>query len=137
MQTRATAFSESIEPFDATAAVKVYLDTATHIMGSRTNRNHFFGDVDADTQTFGVYIRKMMFCLFWVFMGDIQTNMVNAMHLHLFIDGTGYNVTWCQRKTFVIFLHERFSGRQLQNASVTSHCLCDEESRMGFSWVVE
>lgn len=52
------------------------------------------------------------------------------MNLHFLIDGTCHNVAWCKRKALVILLHKLFAIRQTQNATITTHCLGYEISRV-------
>ena len=68
--------------------------------------------------------------LFRVFMGDVETDMVDAMNLHLLIDGTRHDVTRCQRKAFVVFLHKLLAIRQLQDTAIATHGLGDEVGGM-------
>ena len=77
-------------------AVKVNLDTATHIVGAWCNGDILLGNVDTDTQALGIDIREMVFCFLRVFVGNIKTDMVETMNLHLVINGTGYNIARSQ-----------------------------------------
>ena len=63
--------------------------------------------------------------------------MIESMNLHLIIYCSGYYVARCQAESLVIFLHEFLAVRQSQNATITSHSLCDEVCRVSFLRVVK
>src|SRR5574344_133903 len=59
------------------------------------------------------------------------------MNLHFLINGTGHYVTWSKAQTLVILLHEFLAIWQTEDASIATHRLCDEISRMGLCWIIE
>ena len=63
--------------------------------------------------------------------------MVNAVNLHLFVDGTCHDVTRSQRESLVVFLHETLSVGQTQDASVAAHGLGDEVGGMRLVGVMQ
>ena len=63
--------------------------------------------------------------------------MVQSVNLHLLIDGTCHDITWSQRQTLVIFLHEALAIRQTQDAAIATHSLRNQEGRMCLAWRVE
>ena len=70
-------------------------------------------------------------------MGHVQADVVQSVNLHLLIDGTSHDVAWCQRQTFVIFLHETLTIGQAQYATIATHSLCNQEGRMRLAWRIE
>ena len=92
MQTRARALAEGIEAVDAGASVEIDLDTTAHVVGSRANRDVFLGDVDADAEALRIDVREVVLGLLRVLVGDVETNMVETMNLHLLVDGTSHDV---------------------------------------------
>ena len=94
-------------------------------------------NVDTYRQAFLVDIGEVAARLVGVLMSDVQTDVVDTMNLHLLIDGAGYDVTWCQGETFVIFLHKLLAIGQLEDATITSHGLGDEVGRVGLLGIVE
>ena len=76
-------------------SVQVYLDAATHVVRSRANGNIVLGDVNAHRQTFLVDIGEVVARLFGVLMGDVQTDVVQSVNLHLLVDGASHDVAWC------------------------------------------
>ena len=92
VQSRAGTFAYGIEAAYARAGVEVYLDAAAQIMGARRNGDILFGNVDADRKAFGVDIREMPARLFRRLMRNVEAHVVDAVLLHLFIDGTRHNV---------------------------------------------
>ena len=79
----------------------------------------------------------MMFCFLRIFMRYIQADMVDCMNLHLIIDSSCNDVSWCERKTWVVFVHEFFTIRQTQNTAVTAHGFRNEVSRVCLAWVIK
>ena len=106
-------------------------------MGSRTYRYIFLCDINADRETFLINVREMVFGFFGILMGNIETNVVNAVYLHLFIYSTSHDVTWSQREAFIIFLHEGLASRQSEYATIATHSLSDKVSWMGLAWMIE
>ena len=106
-------------------------------MSGRTNRDILLGDVDADAQTLGVDIREVTLGLLWILMGYIETDMIQSVNLHLFIDGTSHDVTRSQTQSLIIFLHETFAVRQTQDATISTHSLGDEEGRMSLARMIK
>ena len=95
MQTRAGTLAEGIKTLDGGLAVEVDLDATAHIVGSRAHRDIVGGDVNTYGETLLVDIGEMMACLFRILMGDIETDMIDSVNLHLLIDGSCHNVAGC------------------------------------------
>ena len=93
MQSCAGAFAQGVETLDAALSVQVDLDAATHIVGCRTDRDIVGCDVDTYGKTLVVDIGEVLLRLGRVFMGNVQTDMVQTMNLHLFINGTSHDIT--------------------------------------------
>ena len=64
--------------------------------------------------------------LLGILMGDVEAYVVDTVDLHLLVDGTGDDVTGCQREALVIFLHELLTVGQFQDAAIAAHRLGDE-----------
>lgn len=56
MQTRARTLTYGIKPLNTRTSIEIYLDAATHIMGSGAHGDIVFGDIYADGQALGVDI---------------------------------------------------------------------------------
>ena len=65
-------------------------------MGARRNGDILFGDVDADRKAFGIDIREMAARLFRRLVGNVEAHVVDAVLLHLFVDGTRHDVARSQ-----------------------------------------
>ena len=137
MQSCARALTYGIQPLDARAGIEVNLDASTHIVSSRTNRYIFLCDINADRETLLIDIREVMLGFFGIFMSNVKTNVVYTMYLHLLIYSSRHDITWSQREAFVIFLHEGLASRQSEYATITTHSLSDEVSRMSLAWMIE
>ena len=70
-------------------------------------------------------------------MGDVQTDVVQSVNLHLLVDGASHDVAWCQRESLVVFLHERLTIGQFQDAAIATHRLRDEVGRVRLLGVVQ
>ena len=79
----------------------------------------------------------MVLGLLGILVRDVQANVVQAMNLHLTVDGASHYITWCQAAALVILLHELLAVRQSQDASITAHSLCNEVGRMSFLGIEE
>ena len=75
--------------------------------------------------------------LLGILVGDVQADMVQAMHLHLLINGTSYDVAGSQTEALVIFLHERLAIGQFQHTAIATHGLRDEVCGMRLVGVVQ
>ena len=106
-------------------------------MGCWAHGDVVFGDVDADTQAFGIDIGEVMLRLFGVFVGDVETDVVETVHFHLLVDGSSHDVARGKTETLVVFLHEACAVGEAQDATIAAHCLSDEESGMGLAWMIE
>ena len=137
MQTRAGTFAEGVEAFDARLTVEINLDTTTHIVGSRAHRDIVGGDVDADGETLLVDVREVMAGLLGILMGDVETDMIQTVDLHLLINGTCHDVTRCQRQTLIVFLHKLLTVGQFEDTAVAAHRLGDEVGGMGLFRIME
>ena len=65
-------------------------------MGGRSYRDIILGNVDAQAQAFLINIREMFFCLFRVFVCNVQIYMVISAGIHLVFDGTCHNIAGSQ-----------------------------------------
>ena len=137
MQTRTRTLAYGVEAFDGRLAVQIDLDTAAHIVRARCHRDILLRDIDADTQAFSVDIGKVMLGLFGVFVGHVKAHMIDGVDLHLVVYRTCHDVARREGQARVVFLHELFAVRQTKNATVTTHSLCDEISRVSLGGVVE
>ena len=79
----------------------------------------------------------MMLCLLRILVGHVQTHMVDTVYLHLLVDGTRHDVAGSETQPLVVFLHERLSVGQSQDAAVASHRLCDEVCGMGLLRIIQ
>ena len=129
MQACARAFAQGIQTLDARLSVKIYLDTATQIMRCRSYRYIVFSDIDAQAETFLIYIREVLFSFFRIFMCYIKVYMVFAAMFHFAIDGTCYDIAWSERQTRIVLLHELLACQVTQYTSVTTHRLSNKETR--------
>ena len=137
VQTSARALTKGIQLFYAGLSVQVHLDTTAHIVGGRTNGDIIGSDIDTHRQALLVDIGEVLACLGRILMGHIQTYVIQAVNLHLLIDGTRHDITWCQRQTLVILLHKRLAIRQLQYATITTHSLGNQEGGVRFVRVMQ
>ena len=78
--------------------IQVHLDTATHIVRTRGDRDILLGDINADTKALGVDIWEMVLGLLGVFVCDIEADMVEAVNLHLVVDSTCDDIAWREGK---------------------------------------
>ncbi len=97
------------------------------------DRDILLGYVNAYVQAFGVYIREMQLGLLRIFVGNIQTHMIQSMYFHLLVNGTSDYITGCQTQTLVIFLHELLAIRQTEYSTIPSHCLRNQVCGVCFS----
>ena len=67
--------------------------------------------VKVGNKTFGIDIWEVMFGRFWIFMSNIQANVIETVNLHLLINGTSYDIAWSQTQSLIIFFHESFAIR--------------------------
>ena len=72
-----------------------------------------------------------------ILVGDVQTDMVQTVNLHLLVDGASHNVAWSQTEALVILLHESLAIGQLQNATISAHGLGDEVGGVRLLGIVE
>ena len=70
-------------------------------------------------------------------MRNVKAHVVDAVYLHLLVDGTRHDVARSQREALVVLLHERLAVRQAQYATVATHRLSDEERRVSLARVIE
>ena len=70
-------------------------------------------------------------------MRNVEANVVDAVYLHLLVDGARHDVARSQRETLVVLLHERLAVRQAQYAAVATHRLSDEERGVSLARMVE
>ena len=96
MQSCARTFAEGIESFDARLSVEVNLDTSAHIVGSRTDGDVISSDIDTHRQTFLVDVGEVVTGFFGRLVRHVQTDVINAVNLHLLVNSTGNNVAWSQ-----------------------------------------
>ena len=68
----------------------------------------------------------MVTSLLCILVCHVQTDMVNAVNLHLLVDSSCHNVAWSQRQALVIFLHEGLAIGQFQYTTIATHRLRDE-----------
>ena len=61
-----------------------------------------------------------------VLVGDVQTDMIQSVNLHLLVDSASHNITGCQTEALVVLLHERLAIGQFQDAAIATHGLGDE-----------
>ena len=97
MQTRARALSDSVETLDRRTTIEVYLDSTAHIVSGWTNGNVFLGNVYADGKALLVDVREMMLGFLGVFVRHVKANVIQAMNLHLLVNGACNDVAWCKR----------------------------------------
>ena len=72
-----------------------------------------------------------------ILMGDIQTDVIQTVNLHLLIDGTSHDVARSQRQALVVFLHKRLAIRQFQYGTIATHSLRDKVGRMRLVGVMQ
>ena len=106
-------------------------------MGSGAYGDHILCDIDADRLAFLIDIREVMLRLLGILVRHVEVYMIKTMDLHLLIDGTGDDVTRSEAQPLVIFLHERLTVGQFQNAAVATHGIRDEEGGMCLTGMVE
>jgi len=137
MQTCARTLAEGIEALDGGLTVKVDLDAAAHIVGCRAHGDVVGGDVDTHGEALLVDVGEVLLRLGRVLMGDVQTDMVQTVDLHLLVDGSCHDVAGGQREAFVVFLHEGLAIGQFQDAAIAAHGLGNEVGGMRLLGVVE
>ena len=106
-------------------------------MGAGGYGDVVFGDVDAYGEALGVYVGEVVLGLFWVFVGDIEADVVEGMHFHLVVDGACYDVAWRKAESLVVFLHELLAVGQAEDAAVAAHGLCYEVGWVGLRRIVQ
>ena len=109
MQTSAGTFAGSVEVMYGALSVTVDLDTAALIMSRGTYGYHVAGYVYTYAETFGVDGWKSLDKMFFANAACIEVEVIFAAEFHLVVDGACHNVAWCQRETFVVFLHKLLS----------------------------
>ena len=137
MKASTGAFTQCIEPLDARLSVEVYLDASAHIVCCRTDRDIVGGDVDAHREALLVDVGEVTTRLCRILVSDIEADVIDAVNLHLLVDGTSHNITWCQREPLVVFLHERLAIGQFQDATIAAHRLSDEVGGMRLAGMME
>ena len=75
-----------------------------------------------------VNVGEVTFRLFRILMGDIEVDVIVASQFHLTVDRPGHDVARRQRETRVILLHELLASEVLQDSSVATHRLGDQEA---------
>ena len=73
-------------------SVQIDRDTATEIVCCGCHGDVIFGNINAETEAFLIDIGEVLFCLFRVFVGDVEINMVITPIFHFVVDGTGYDI---------------------------------------------
>ena len=137
VQFHPTALTYRIQTADRGLRIQIHLDTAAHIVRTRGDRDILLGNINADTKALGVDIWEMVLGLLGVFVGDIETDMVKTVDLHLVVNSACHDIAWRKRETWIVFLHKLLAIRQAENTSVTTHRLGDEVSRMRFYRVIQ
>ena len=72
-----------------------------------------------------------------ILVGDVETDVVDTVDLHLLIDGTGHDIARSEREALVVLLHEGFAIGQLKDAAIAAHGLGDEVGGMRLLGIVE
>ena len=96
MQSCARTFAYGIQASDTALSVKINLDTSTHVVCTWRNGYIVLRYVYAHAQALGIYVWKMLPCLFWILVRYVQAHVLYAMNLHLVVYGTCHYITWCK-----------------------------------------
>ena len=62
-------------------------------MGTGSHGNVILCNVNAYGKTFLIYVGKMFFSLFGVFVSNIQTNMIETVYFHFMVYCAGYDIS--------------------------------------------
>ena len=92
VQTRARALANGIQALYRRLSVEINLYAAAHVVGSRANGDIVGGDVDAYRLALEVDVREVLLCLGRVLMRNVEAHVVDAVYLHLLVDGTRHDV---------------------------------------------
>ena len=130
VQSCTRALAQCIQAFYGRLSVEVDLDTAAHVVSSRAHGDIVGGDVNTNAETLLIDIREVVLRFCRVLMGDVQTDMVQTVYLHLLIYRTGHNITRSQRQTLVVFLHKGLTVGQFQDTAIAAHSLSDKVGGM-------
>ena len=105
----------------------IYLNTAAEVMGCRSHRNIFFGDVDTQSFTMLVDVREVLFRGLRILVGNIKVDMLVATVFHLVVNRPRDDVAWGERLTRVVAFHEFFPVEGTQDGPVAAHGFRDQK----------
>ncbi len=96
-------------------------------MSRRYHGYHFFGDIYAYAQAFGINGGEVSYQFVLVQVAAIEADMLVATEFHFGINGACYNIAGSQAQPFIVFLHELIALNGLQYASESAQRLSDQK----------
>src|SRR5450432_1548020 len=107
----------------------ISLYSSATIMGGRGYRDHLCGHIDTGGFTCFINIREMLHKLFHIHMPAVQVYVFSTCFFHFTIDCPGDNIPRGKVLAVIVLRHKGFSIFIAENASVSSYCFRNQESR--------
>src|ERR1700683_286463 len=98
-------------------------------MGSRSNRYHLCGYVDANRAAFLADIWEMFYEPVLIHVAAVEVNMLGTGFFHFAVDRPRYDIPGRQILPFVVFFHERFPATVPEDAPISPYRFGDQERR--------
>ncbi len=130
VQTGVGGLAHCVQPGQVGSPVEVGDHAAAGVVRGRNHGNGLARDVDAELQAARVDGREMLLQEGLAQVRGIQPHVVQAMLLHLEVDGAGDDVARRQFQPLVVRLHEARAVGQLELAAFAAQRLGDEEAAL-------
>ena len=128
MQAGVAGFAHGVEAGQVGLAIEVGDHAAAGVVGRGHHWNRLGGNVDAERRASRMNVRKVFFEECLAKLGRIEVHVVQAMALHLEVDGTGHDVARGEFGAGIVLGHEAGAVGQLQGGAFTAQGLGDEEA---------
>ena|SRR5690554_1808955 len=129
MEPGTSALPVGIKPADAALPVNIYQNTPANVVCRGSHWDHLLGNINSKREALLVDGREMAPCLIGILMGHVQIHVLFTPLLHLRVNGTGHDITRCQRTSLVVFMHKLFPIQRFEFPPVSSHRFGDQERR--------
>ena len=127
METGAGGFTECIEPRQVGPGLQVHDNAAAGVMRCRYYRDGLMSDIDAQFTATGLNVGEVGAQEAFALMRHVEEDAIEAVLLHLEVDGTGYHIARRQFGTRIVIGHEARAVRQAQDAALAAHRFGNQE----------
>ena len=127
VQPRAGTLPAGVEVIDARHAVLVYLDAAAHVVAGGADGDHLLHRVDADADALLVDGGEVFDEVVLIDVATVQAHELDAVQLHLVVDGAGDDVAGGEAAARVVVVHEFRPVGPLQDGPFAADGFGNEE----------